>query len=212
MDLAMVLHGREFTSLAKPFRPGGAYALERRQPDPPKAIPLAPRFTENLAQTWVHLLTNSDVEAQGQCESSLRDHVVPTEGFAHATLPCRPTIMIKDLRWEADTFPLEVKPIPLTMPLAQKDFVHWFTRVREITNLASNLEYPVAMLEALAQETPNPNAPAREEGPWMALVNPYVQAAKDNLEALQKVAAEALVQATIFGRDALLTTVKVGLV
>jgi hypothetical protein len=68
------------------------------------------------------------------------------------------------------------------------------------------------MLEALAQETPHPDAPERDEGPWMGLINPFVQAAKEGLEGLQKVAAEALIHATLFGRDALLTAVKVGLV
>jgi hypothetical protein len=84
--------------------------------------------------------------------------------------------------------------------------------VRELANLASNLEYPVSMLEALAQEEVHPMAPPREDGPWMALLYPYIQAAKESVETIQKVAAEALVQATLFGREALLSTVKVGLV
>jgi hypothetical protein len=46
----------------------------------------------------------------------------------------------------------------------------------------------------------------------MGLLNPYVQAAKDGLEALQKIASEALIHSTLFGRDALLSIAKVGLV
>jgi hypothetical protein len=211
MDLALALQGREFKRLALPPRPGGAYAQQRRLPDPPKAIPFAPRFEENMAQAWVHLLTGVDADAQAVCSQLLLDTVTPRGAFATAHLSCRPNILIKDLRWETELFPVETKSIPASMPLVQKDFTNWFTRAREIANVASNLEFPLAMLEAFTQEETHPMAPSREEGPWMGLLYPFVQAAKDNLEALQKLAAESLIQATLFGRDALLAKVKVGL-
>jgi hypothetical protein len=175
-------------------------------------IPLAKRFAENLAQAWVHLLTATDVDTQEDCLPMLQTALTPTEAFAKATPPCRPAIVIKDLRWGVEVFPIDPKQLLAPLNLPAKEYVAWFTRTRELANLASNIEFPLSMLEALTQEETHPMAPAREEGPWTGLLYPYVQAAKEGLEAMQKVAAEALVQATVFGRDALLTSVKVGLV
>jgi hypothetical protein len=212
IDYALVLQKREFIPLAKPQRPTGAYASERRMPDVPRMIPLANRFTETLALSWAPLVSATEVDTQNDCLPVLQGPLTPLDTFAHASIAHKPGIPIKDLRWGADAFPLESKGLPTSLSMPQKDFTAWFGRVREVANLSSNLEFPIAMLEALTQEVTHPDAPERVDGPWMGLLYPYVQAAKESLDSLQKVASEALIHATLFGRDALLATAKVGLV
>jgi hypothetical protein len=211
MDFAMVLQEKEYIPLAPPIRPGGAYAHEKRLPDPPRAIPLANRFTELLAQQWRLLVTGAPFDASQMPLPVIQEILTPCEAFAKAMPPCRPSVAIRELRWLVDAFPCEGK-LPSTFSVPKSEFVALFSRVREICNIASNLEFPLTMLEAVAAEVPPPAAPDRPAGDWPAFVNPYVQAAKEGLESLLKSSAETLIQSTLLGRDALLATIKVGLV
>jgi hypothetical protein len=211
MDFAMALQEKEYIPLAPHVRPGGAYAHEKRLPDPPRAIPLANRFSELLAQQWRPLVTGSPLDASHTVLQVLKDHLAPVESFAKAMPSSRSAVAIRELRWLVDAFPCEGK-LPNTISVPRVEFVAYFSRIREICNSASNLEFPIALLEALAAEDPPPLAPQRPEGDWPVFLNPYVQAAKEGLESLLKSSADALIQATLLGRDALLAANKVGLV
>jgi hypothetical protein len=211
MDYSMVLQEKEFLFLAPPVRPGGAYAKDKRVPDRPRAMPLASRFSEFLAQQWRLLVTGVPLDASHFVPAILKDPLTPVDSFAKAMPSFRSSLNIRELKWPVDAFPCEGK-LPATISVPKAEFIALSSRIRELANISSNLEYPLSMLEALAAEEQHTLAPPRPEGDWPVFINPYVQAAKESLESLLKSSADALLHTTLLGRDALISTIKVGLV